>query len=241
MTNNHEYCLAFLREHANTLEHVVRERGGSNVRIYGSFAQGVATDESDLDILIDLPADGKLSAINMALADALARSIDVVQSDKIFEPLRLRILGEARSLESFRSGQPDWAPVRPKDQRLHLLLLVQLLEKLLKRESDIAKYPNENDVRMLRDVVLGMLWRIRERLAMITREFRASRADVPWANLETLVANLPDHADFTIPMLKIVFELAHTLLPALESSVPSAEDLGREIAAHNPVLNRIGK
>ena len=234
MTDNHEYCLSFLRDYANTLEHVVRERGGSNVRIYGSFAQGVATDESDLDVLIDLPADGKLSAINRALADALGRSIDVVQSDKIFEPLRLRILCKARSVESFRSGKPDWAPVRSKDQRLHLLMLVQLLEKLLKRESDIAKHPNENDVRMLHDVVLGMLWRIRERLAMITPEFRASRADVPWADLETLVANLPDHADFTEPLLKIVFELVHTLLPALVSSVPSDEDLGREIAAAKP-------
>jgi predicted nucleotidyltransferase len=51
---------------------VVSSFGGSNVRVFGSVARGEATENSDVDLLIDVPAGTGLFTVE-AIAEALER------------------------------------------------------------------------------------------------------------------------------------------------------------------------
>lgn len=57
--------------------------GGTNVRVFGSVARGAATDTSDVDLLIDVPAGTGLIAveqISQAIAEVIPWPVDVVTS-----------------------------------------------------------------------------------------------------------------------------------------------------------------
>lgn len=232
MNDQKAYCLAFLREHAETIERIVRERGGSNVRIYGSFAQGIATDKSDLDILIDPPADGGLNTVlrlASELHDALLRDVDVVRSDKIYEPLRLRILDEARSFARLLSG--DFAPCRPKDMRLHLWIV-------LARLRDITGFERREIDDLMLHAIQNRLAKARERLAMIPAEFRVARPDVPWAELDSIVADVPDNFcdDMPADKAQMALDQAAHVRAMLSAALPLDEEmLGGKIAAAKPL------
>ena len=58
--------------------------GASNPRLFGSVAQGAAGPDSDIDLLLDLTAEGsgsrlsRLSGIRLELEELLEISVDVV-------------------------------------------------------------------------------------------------------------------------------------------------------------------
>lgn len=57
--------------------------GGTNVRVFGSVASGTATESSDVDLLIDVPAGTGLIAVEQiadAVAEVLPWPIDVITS-----------------------------------------------------------------------------------------------------------------------------------------------------------------
>ncbi len=61
-----------LREHRTAVVDAVSSFGGSNVRVFGSVARGEATDASDVDLLIDVPAGTGLFTVE-AIAEELER------------------------------------------------------------------------------------------------------------------------------------------------------------------------
>lgn len=75
--------------------------GGSNVRVFGSVARGDASPDSDLDLLVDLPARTGVLRIG-ALAREIERlvgvAVDVVPSHALRREVRERVLEEAISL-----------------------------------------------------------------------------------------------------------------------------------------------
>lgn len=64
--------LSDLREHRTEMLDVVSSFGGSNVRVFGSIARGEASDGSDVDLLIDVPAGTGFFTVE-AIAEALER------------------------------------------------------------------------------------------------------------------------------------------------------------------------
>lgn len=72
-----------LRRRRKEIVAVVRARGGSNVRVFGSVARGEAMEHSDVDLLIDVPPGTGLFTVEQ-LADELAEllpwNVDVVTS-----------------------------------------------------------------------------------------------------------------------------------------------------------------
>ena len=90
-----------LRSRREEILHIAEKHGAGNVRIFGSVVRGEATDESDIDFLIDIVGPtppwfpGGLVA---DLEDLLGHRIDVVTEDSIYCLLRPRILKEAEPL-----------------------------------------------------------------------------------------------------------------------------------------------
>lgn len=80
---------------------VARAHGLVNVRIFGSVARGEDTDQSDIDLLVDLEKGRTLLDLGGALVqlqDLLGRRVDIVTERGLHWYLREKILREARPL-----------------------------------------------------------------------------------------------------------------------------------------------
>lgn len=87
-----------LEEKREEILRIARKHGVGRISIFGSFARGEATEDSDIDLLIDVQGPtppwfpGGLVA---DLEELLGRRVDVVETDAIREGMRARILKEA--------------------------------------------------------------------------------------------------------------------------------------------------
>lgn len=91
-------ALAAQREHVLAL---AAARGAVNVRVFGSVANGLDQEGSDLDLLVDLPRGTSLLSIvglQLDLEDVLGIKVDLCTERELHPALRERILAEARSL-----------------------------------------------------------------------------------------------------------------------------------------------
>ncbi len=77
MTVDREYVLAKLREQR---EHIEREYGLRMIGLFGSVARGEATEESDIDVIVDVagrPTLFSLVAAENYLAEAVGLGLSV--------------------------------------------------------------------------------------------------------------------------------------------------------------------
>jgi predicted nucleotidyltransferase len=82
-----------LREHREAIRNVLARYGASNPRLFGSIAQGTAGPDSDVDLLLDLAAEGsgsrlsRLSGIRLELEELLKLPVDVVCEELLKDPV----------------------------------------------------------------------------------------------------------------------------------------------------------
>jgi len=72
--------------------------GASNIRVFGSYARGEATPNSDLDLLIDLKQGISLLdriALKQELEDLLGVKVDIAKPENLHEIIREKVLEEA--------------------------------------------------------------------------------------------------------------------------------------------------
>lgn len=87
-----------LKEKRQDILRIAQKHGVRRIRIFGSVARGEATDDSDIDFLIDIEGPtppwfpGGLVA---DLEDLLGRRVDLVEPEAIRDGLRARVLREA--------------------------------------------------------------------------------------------------------------------------------------------------
>lgn len=75
--------------------------GASNVRVFGSVADGKADEASDVDFLVDMEAGRSLfdmGGLLMDLQDLLGRKVDVVTEAGLHWYIRDRVIQQARPL-----------------------------------------------------------------------------------------------------------------------------------------------
>lgn len=85
-------------EVARGLREIAARQGIARVRVFGSFARGEATSESDLDLLVQLGPREPFRAFMAFCREAEAltgRRVDVLAEDGLSPFLRERVLAEA--------------------------------------------------------------------------------------------------------------------------------------------------
>lgn len=90
-----------LRRHRRAVIACATRRGASNVRVFGSVARGEDTDQSDVDLLVDLDSDvGVVALAGLAreIGEIVGVDVDVVPADLLKPAVRERVLAEAISL-----------------------------------------------------------------------------------------------------------------------------------------------
>lgn len=90
-----------LRKHRDAVLALAASIGAGNVRVFGSVLHGHDTDESDLDLLVDVPKGTTLldmARLQSALEKALGVSVDVLTAGDLPAQFRSQVLDEARPL-----------------------------------------------------------------------------------------------------------------------------------------------
>ena len=90
-----------IESHRAEIRALAKQHGFDSVRVFGSMARGDADANSDVDLLVTLPA-GKsglaLGGLLMDVQDLLGRRVDVVTVNCLHPELRGRVLREAQVL-----------------------------------------------------------------------------------------------------------------------------------------------
>ena len=102
-TQNRTDVRATLPTHRVEIHESLTRHGATSPRLFGSFARGEASEESDVDILVDLlPDRGKplmrLAGLNEELGRILGRDVDVVAVELLKEPVAKTALDDAIAL-----------------------------------------------------------------------------------------------------------------------------------------------
>ena len=77
---------------------IIRSHGGRNTRVFGSVAEGVDNEESDIDLLIDFDQGTglfDLARLERKLQEALGCPVDVVPASNLHPNVQARVLREA--------------------------------------------------------------------------------------------------------------------------------------------------
>jgi predicted nucleotidyltransferase len=98
MAETADDLIRLLREHAPDWS----ERFGvSSLRIFGSWARGSATPESDVDLLVAFEAPStarRFYGLQLFLEDLLGRSVDLVTEQALRQELRQSVEADAISI-----------------------------------------------------------------------------------------------------------------------------------------------
>lgn len=86
-----------LSERKRQVRQALARHGVRNPRIFGSVARGEDRDDSDLDLLVDLPRPSYvlLSQVSADLAQALGSDVDVTTESLLRDEVSARVLEEA--------------------------------------------------------------------------------------------------------------------------------------------------
>jgi predicted nucleotidyltransferase len=88
-------------EKKNQILVLAAKHGASNIRVFGSVAEGTADEHSDIDFLVDLEADRSLfdlGGLLMDLQQLLGRNVDVVTENGLHWYIKERVLSEAKRI-----------------------------------------------------------------------------------------------------------------------------------------------
>ncbi len=89
---------SLLKQQREAILQIAAKHGARNVRVFGSLSRGGETNDSDIDLLVDLDSNRSLLdqvGLKQELEELLGRRVDVVVEGGISPYLEERILSEA--------------------------------------------------------------------------------------------------------------------------------------------------
>lgn len=90
--------LDFITVKKEDILRICTKYGGYNVKIFGSYARGEATEKSDLDLLMEIKEGKSLLnriALKQELEDFLGLKVDIAKPNNLNEIVKNQILEEA--------------------------------------------------------------------------------------------------------------------------------------------------
>ena len=93
--------LETIRAQRDKVFRIASEHGGYNLRVFGSIVRGKGTEESDIDLLVEMDEDRSLLdliAIKLNLEEALGHKVDLVTERALHRLFREEVLKEAVAL-----------------------------------------------------------------------------------------------------------------------------------------------
>jgi predicted nucleotidyltransferase len=93
--------MAELRQYREPISRIARRRGITSVRVFGSVARGEATDDSDVDLLVEVEPGRTILAVGGFLdevSELLGRPVHVLTQRSLRGGLGSRALSEATPL-----------------------------------------------------------------------------------------------------------------------------------------------
>ena len=90
-----------IRDQKEQILALAAKHGASNIRVFGSVANGTADQDSDIDFLVDLEKDRSLfdlGGLLMDLQKLLNRNVDIVTENGLHWYIKDRILSEAKPI-----------------------------------------------------------------------------------------------------------------------------------------------
>jgi uncharacterized protein len=85
---------AQVRSNRAAMIQIAARHGATNLRVFGSVARGTETPDSDVDMLVDLPADASLFTLmrlQSELSDLLGAHVEVIPADSLRDEVRARV------------------------------------------------------------------------------------------------------------------------------------------------------
>ena len=89
------------QQHRDAIRQIVERHHAKNPRVFGSVLHGQDTDDSDLDILIDITEETSLfdvGAIRTELTELLGVEVDVLTPAALPDRWKLEVLNEAQAV-----------------------------------------------------------------------------------------------------------------------------------------------
>ncbi len=87
-----------LRRHRSDVRRLVKEAGGTNVRVFGSVATGTDHDDSDVDLLFTMERPLSLLALGRLerrIADLVGLPVDLIPDSALRPEMADRVVAEA--------------------------------------------------------------------------------------------------------------------------------------------------
>lgn len=90
-----------LQRHRGAIRQIVERHRARNARVFGSVLYGEDTEESDLDILVDITEETSLfdiAAMQVELTELLGVEVDVLTPGALPDRWKSAVLNEARAV-----------------------------------------------------------------------------------------------------------------------------------------------
>lgn len=84
-------CIYTTQEIAEKVTPIAKEYGIDKVYIFGSYARGEATEESDIDFYVEFskPLGLKFCSFFADVEESVGKSIDIITKDGLFNPVTI--------------------------------------------------------------------------------------------------------------------------------------------------------
>ena len=84
-------CIYTTKEIADMVAPIAKEYGIDKVYLFGSYARGEATDESDIDFYVEIskPMGLKFCSFFADVEECVGKSIDIITKDALYNPVSM--------------------------------------------------------------------------------------------------------------------------------------------------------
>jgi uncharacterized protein with HEPN domain/predicted nucleotidyltransferase len=190
---------------------LIKQHQAIRAGLFGSLVRGEMKPESDIDILVELPAHKSLLEIvglKLDLEQALGKSVDLVEYSTIPDNLMEQILAEE-------------IPLIGRDSRLFLQDILESINLIEEYTQDLSQNEFSQNIQV-QDAVIRRLEIIGEATKNLPRSLRLQYPAVPWQQMAGM-RDILIHGYFGANLNRI-WEVIEQNLPVLQPQITQILD-----------------